>query len=67
METLKEEITTQDFLTVVTKVRWGRMVMEPDEILRCKDIEILEEEDKIVEMVFLENREFKEENKNIDL
>ena len=43
------------------------MVMEPDEILRCKDIEILEEEDKIVEMVFLENREFKEENKNIDL
>ena len=30
MENLKEEIAAQDFLTGLTKVRWGRMGMEPE-------------------------------------
>ena len=45
MENLKEEIADHDFLTGLTKVRWGRMGMEPDEIVRYKEEETVEEEE----------------------
>ena len=43
METLKEDIAAQDFLTGLTKVRWGRMGMEMEEIKRYKETEEIEE------------------------
>ena len=34
MDTLKDEVIVQDFLTRMTKVRWGRMGKETEEIKR---------------------------------
>ena len=67
MEELKEEIAAQDFLTGLTKVRWGRMGKEPNEIVRYKDVQELEEEEKIDGIAFCETREFREEDRKVSL
>ena len=64
---MKEEIANHDFLTGLTKVRWGRMGMEPEEIMRYKDEQTVEEEEKVEEVVFLENRKHNEERRTVNL
>ena len=48
MEDLEESITDQDFLMATTKVRWQRMGMETPEILRWKEEDEVQEEEKQV-------------------
>ena len=64
MEDMKSEIAAQDFLTGMTKIRWTRMGMDPDEIVRMRRDSEMEDEDKklrtyclLAEIVFSNRRQ----------
>ena len=56
-----------DFQTALTKVRWARHGLETEEVQRYKLETEMEEEEKLERMVHLEQRQFKEETKEVDL
>ena len=54
-------------LTALTKVRWDRMGKEPDQIKRQRDVEEIEEEDKIDSIANLDRRVVNIEKKEVNI
>ena len=51
MKEMKEEDAAQDFLAAMTKVRWARMGMEIEEIVRERDEGDIAEEERIEKII----------------
>ena len=66
-EKMERKQFKKDFQTTLTKVRWGRMDLEPDEIVRMKTIKQEEEEEEREKRDFLEKRLFVPERKEVRL
>ena len=56
MEDSEQAVADQDFLTATTKIRWQRMGMETGEVQRRKDENEIIEEEKIDEVIGMEER-----------
>ena len=67
MEDLEQAVADQDFLTATTKIRWQRMGMETGEVQRRKDENEIIEEEKIDEVIAMEERKFKMEAGSVSL
>ena len=60
-------MANQDFLAATTKIRWQRMGMGTVEIQRWKGDSVISDEEKVEEVIAMEEREFKEEDSTVSL
>ena len=67
MDSLNTKEAAVDFVTALTKVRWGRMGKDTSEITRFRNQNEVIEEEKGDKEAHMETREFKEERKTLDM